>query len=64
MLVSSLMVIQMIRGTLTAVVHNFGIAVVLMSEVVHKRLRNNCLNNKRLPGLISLLSPHEEILGH
>ena len=32
------------RGTLTSVVHNVGVAVVLMSDVVNKRPLNNCLN--------------------
>ena len=38
------MVIQMIGETLTAVVHNIGVAVVLMSKVVNKKPRNYSLN--------------------
>ena len=35
---------QMIGGTLTAVVHNVGVAAVLMLKVENKRPRNYCLN--------------------
>ena len=38
------MIIKMIGGTLTVVVHDVGVAVVLMSEVVNKRPRNYRLN--------------------
>ena len=38
------MVIEMIGSTQTAVLHNVGVAVVLMSKVVNKRLRNYCPN--------------------
>ena len=37
------MVIEMIGGTLKAVIH-VGIAVVLMSKALNKRPCNNCLN--------------------
>ena len=38
------MVIQMIGGTLTAVIYDVGVAVVLVSEVINKRPCNKCLN--------------------
>ena len=34
----------MIGGTLTAVIHNVAVAVVLMSEVVNEKPSNYCLN--------------------
>ena len=34
----------MIGGTLTVVIHDVGVAVVLMSEVVNKMPCNYCLN--------------------
>ena len=38
-LISFFMVIQMIGGILTAVVHNVGVAIVFMSVVVNKKGR-------------------------
>ena len=38
------MVVQLIGGTITAVIHDFAVAVVLMSEVVYKMPCTYCLN--------------------
>ena len=50
---------QMIRDTLVAIVQNVGVAVVLMSEVVNRRPRNDYLNKFYFSMLVPYLMPYD-----